>query len=95
MMAYSHPSGLLGSLAPGKLPYHAHLAEVNSANVAAKFGSQKSHRITGNTPFDSGTGRPESDLVFLYLIDQPMFLIDASRPTTGQFVLQGFGLAQT
>jgi hypothetical protein len=35
------------------------------------------------------------DLVFLYLIDEPMFLINASRPTTGQFVLQRLGLAQT
>jgi hypothetical protein len=35
------------------------------------------------------------DLVFPHLIDEPVFLIDASRPTTGQFALQGLGLAQT
>jgi hypothetical protein len=35
------------------------------------------------------------DLVFLYLIDEPVLLIDASRPTTGQFVFQGLGLAHT
>jgi hypothetical protein len=35
------------------------------------------------------------DLVFLYLIDEPMFLINASRPTTGQFVLQRLRLAET
>jgi hypothetical protein len=34
------------------------------------------------------------DLVFLYLIDESIFLIDASRPTTGQLVSQGLGLAQ-
>jgi hypothetical protein len=35
------------------------------------------------------------DLVFLYLIDEPIFLINASRPTTGQFVLQRLRLAET
>jgi hypothetical protein len=34
------------------------------------------------------------DLVFLYLIDESMFLIDASRPTAGQFVFQGLWLAR-
>jgi hypothetical protein len=34
------------------------------------------------------------DLVFPYLIDESMFLIDASRPTAGQFVFQGLGLAE-
>jgi hypothetical protein len=35
------------------------------------------------------------DLVFVHLIDEPMFLVDVSRPTTRQFVFQGFRLAQT
>jgi hypothetical protein len=34
------------------------------------------------------------DLVFLHLIDKSVFLIDASRPTSGQLVFQGLGLAQ-
>jgi hypothetical protein len=34
------------------------------------------------------------DLVFQNLIDQPMFLIDTSRPTAGQLVLQGLGFAR-
>jgi hypothetical protein len=36
-----------------------------------------------------------SDLVFLHLINEPVFLIDASRPTAGQLAFQGLGLAQT
>jgi hypothetical protein len=35
------------------------------------------------------------DLVVQYLIDESMFLINAPRPTTGQFVPQGLGLTQT
>lgn len=36
-----------------------------------------------------------SDLVRQDLIDQSMFLVDAPGPASGEFVLEGFRLAQT
>jgi len=47
------------------------------------------------TPSVVEPARENPDLIFLHLIDESMFLIDASRPATGQFVFQGLGIAQT
>jgi hypothetical protein len=39
------------------------------------------------------TARKYSNLVGENLIDDPVLVVDASRPTAGQFVLQGFRFA--
>jgi hypothetical protein len=38
------------------------------------------------------TAGENPDPLLLHLIDEPMFVIDAPRPTTGQFAFQGLRL---